>query len=486
MLPRQPSHYRAASEDRLLSALFPPVQSYARLDMHSRILAIGAADMLGAVLLAGVVFLAYGAPLSYAANQLWAGIWCFVPAWLLVAKAQNLYDRSTLLAGRVNWARPVMACAMTFGLVLFGSFAIKASGDLSRVWFLAWAAATLAWTIGVRLAMQYWIGRSLRRGASLERAMVLAGTSRAAHEVGRELEQQSAGRIRAAAVAAIPGVAGGPPPSWVEQPIRNGLIDRVFVADFDECSAETNALVARLAQLAVDVTLVLDTQAVWAPVRRVGAVGLLPAVDVAVRPLSPAQATIKRAEDIVVAAAAVLVVLPVLALIAILIRLDSPGPVLFRQERTGFHDQTFRVWKFRTMYHHLHDSTARVQTSRDDPRVTRVGRWLRRTSLDELPQLFNVLRGEMSLVGPRPHALEMTAAGLPLSTVEDYAARHRIRPGITGWAQVNGCRGEVDSEAKLRERVRLDCYYIDNWSILLDAWIVLRTVGLMMFGRGAY
>ena len=436
MLPRQPSHYCAASEDRLLSALFPPVQPYARLDMHNRILAIGAADLMGAVLLACAIFLAYATPLSYGANQLWVSIGCFVPAWFLVAKSQNLYDRSTLLAGRVNWTRPVMACAMSFGLVLFGSFALKVSGDLSRVWFLAWVAATVAWTLGVRLAMQHWIGWSLRGGASLERAMVLAGTLKAAHEVGRELEEQSAGRIRAAAVAAIPGVPGSPPATWVEQPLRNGLIDRVFVADFDECSAETNALVVRLAQLAVDVTLVLDTQAVWAPVRRVGTVGLLPAVDVAVRPLSPAQATIKRAEDIVVAAAAVLIVLPVLALIAILIKLDSPGPVLFRQVRTGFHDQTFRVWKFRTMYHHLHDSTAKEQTRRGDPRVTRVGRWLRRTSLDELPQLFNVLRGEMSLVGPRPHALKMTAAGLPLSTVEDYAARaphparhHRLGAG---------------------------------------------------------
>jgi len=244
--------------------------------------------------------------------------------------------------------------------------------------------------------------------------------------------------------------------------------------------------VARLARLAVDVTLIVGTEAVWAPVRRVGAVGMLPAVDVAVRPLSPTQATIKRLEDIVVAGAAVLLVLPVLASIALAIKLDSPGPVLFRQVRTGFHDRTFRVWKFRTMYHHLHDSTAKVQTRRGDPRVTRVGRLLRRTSLDELPQLFNVLRGEMSLVGPRPHALEMTAAGLPLSHLEDYHSRHRMRPGITGWAQVNGSRGEVDTQEKLRERVRLDCYYIDNWSILLDVWIVLRTVGLMAFGRGAY
>jgi polysaccharide biosynthesis protein PslA len=127
------------------------------------------------------------------------------------------------------------------------------------------------------------------------------------------------------------------------------------------------------------------------------------------------------------------------------------------------------------------------QTSRDDDRVTRLGRILRRTSLDELPQLFNVISGEMSIVGPRPHAQTMTTAGLPLNAVIDvYASRHRIKPGITGWAQVNGCRGEVNTAAKLRQRVNLDCFYIENWSIAFDAWIIFRTIGLALFDKDAY
>jgi lipopolysaccharide/colanic/teichoic acid biosynthesis glycosyltransferase len=174
-------------------------------------------------------------------------------------------------------------------------------------------------------------------------------------------------------------------------------------------------------------------------------------------------------------------------LIALGIKLDSRGPVFYRQTRLGFHDKAFRVWKFRTMRPNADSGPVLRQTSRDDDRVTRLGRILRRTSLDELPQLFNVISGEMSIVGPRPHAETMTTAGLPLHAVLDvYASRHRIKPGITGWAQVNGCRGEVTTEAKLRERVTLDCYYIENWSIAIDAWIIFRTIGLALFDKDAY
>jgi lipopolysaccharide/colanic/teichoic acid biosynthesis glycosyltransferase len=139
------------------------------------------------------------------------------------------------------------------------------------------------------------------------------------------------------------------------------------------------------------------------------------------------------------------------------------------------------------MYHSDRDERALQQTSRNDRRVTRVGRILRRFSLDELPQNINVIRGEMSVVGPRPHALGMTSVGLPMNEVlEEYASRHRLKPGITGWAQVNGCRGEVDSHEKLRRRVELDCYYIDNWSLSLDLWVILRTMAVLCFDKGAY
>ena len=180
----------------------------------------------------------------------------------------------------------------------------------------------------------------------------------------------------------------------------------------------------------------------------------------------------KRIFDLIIAGAALAVLAPVFALIALMIRLDSPGPVFFRQRRYGFNQQMFRIFKFRTMTT-LDDGDVIRQACRNDRRVTRMGRWLRRWNID-------VLRGEMSLVGPRPHALSHDREFE--QRVALYARRHNVKPGITGWAQVNGLRGEIDSDEKIRQRVEYDLYYIDNWSLLFDLKILLYTV----FSRSAY
>lgn len=178
---------------------------------------------------------------------------------------------------------------------------------------------------------------------------------------------------------------------------------------------------------------------------------------------------------------------PLMLLIAAAIKLDSRGPVFFRQTRYGFNNNLIKVWKFRTMYHHMTDAAASVLTQRDDPRVTRVGHFLRRTSLDELPQLLNVVSGEMSLVGPRPHALQAKAGELLYQDVmHHYAARHRVKPGLTGWAQVHGWRGETDTPEKLTRRVEHDLYYIDHWSLLLDLQILLRTARVVLGDKNAF
>ena len=178
---------------------------------------------------------------------------------------------------------------------------------------------------------------------------------------------------------------------------------------------------------------------------------------------------------------------PFILVIALAIKLDSRGPVLFRQPRYGFNNNLVQVLKFRTMYHHLGDPDATVLTTRDDPRVTRFGSFLRRRSFDELPQLINVLKGQMSLVGPRPHAVAATADGqFYYDAVEQYAARHRVKPGITGWAQVNGYRGETDTVDKIQKRVEYDLYYIDNWSVWFDLWIIMKTVMVLFKDERAY
>lgn len=191
------------------------------------------------------------------------------------------------------------------------------------------------------------------------------------------------------------------------------------------------------------------------------------------KPLSALEITAKRTFDIVAAGCGLALILPLLLVIAALIRLDSPGPVLFRQRRYGFNQQAFRIFKFRTMTT-TDDGHVIVQARRGDPRITRIGRALRRYNLDELPQLLNVLAGDMSLVGPRPHALAHDVAFE--RRIANYARRHNVKPGITGWAQVHGLRGETDTDEKMAKRVAYDHWYIDNWSFWLDVGILVRTV----------
>ena len=199
------------------------------------------------------------------------------------------------------------------------------------------------------------------------------------------------------------------------------------------------------------------------------------------------RAAVKRAEDVVVALAALALLGPLMLLIALWIRLDSPGPALFRQRRTGLGGREFQMLKFRTMRQEAAEQADCRQATRGDPRTTRAGAILRRLSLDELPQLLNVLRGEMSVVGPRPHAPGTRAGGRPFETVVPfYPARHRVRPGMTGLAQIRGWRGETDTEEKLIRRVQSDLEYIARWSLWLDLRLLARTLGATLSMKNAY
>ena len=172
---------------------------------------------------------------------------------------------------------------------------------------------------------------------------------------------------------------------------------------------------------------------------------------------------------------------------AIAIKLDSKGPVLFKQKRHGFNNEEIDVYKFRSMYTDQCDPTAVKAVTKDDPRVTRVGRFIRKTSIDELPQFFNALLGSLSLVGPRPHAVAAKTHSVPYTEVADgYFARHRVKPGVTGWAQINGWRGEVDSDEKIRKRTEFDLYYIENWSLLFDLKILFLTPIRLLSSENAY
>lgn len=269
--------------------------------------------------------------------------------------------------------------------------------------------------------------------------------------------------------------------------IRRSEVDQVIFTMSWASEERLLGLQALLADYPVDLRLAPDLAAYHGESESDLEAGRLRLLRLADRPMRGWAGAVKAVEDYVLASVALAVAAVPMALIALAVRLDSPGPALFRQRRTGFNNKDFFVFKFRTMYHEQADHEVRLQVQEGDPRVTRVGNILRRTSLDELPQIFNVLRGDMSFIGPRPHAPGTRAGGKLFEEVTDrYAARHRVKPGLTGLAQVRGYRGKTDTEEKLILRVESDLEYIEKWSPWLDFVILVRTLLAVARMRNAH
>lgn len=459
----------------------------ARLSLRPWIAAILGLEVIMAAIVPLAIFGVSAAPMQHDARRLVAAVTASVAAWLLAAHQQGLYERSRLVFGRDTVAPALMTAALGLGVVLLLAFAAGPEMDASRPRLLAVAAGVVAWVVVGRWLWQASLRLALCRGYCLDRPLVLGGSEAAARAAAASLENASKGAIRVAASAPIPGTHDSPSFAWVEEVVRRNLVDRVVIADFEHASDACGAIMPWLMRLGVEVALVPDGAALCAPDPRVSRIGSVANGYAMHRELAGVAAAAKRAADLVVAMTALVLTAPVLLAISVAIRADSPGPVIFRQQRVGMNGKIFRMWKFRTMYADKTDEAAVQQTCRNDPRVTGIGRVLRRSSLDELPQLINVLLGDMSIVGPRPHALGMTVSGLPPHVVvSEYTQRHRVKPGITGWAQVNGSRGPVETEQKLRRRVELDCEYIETWSLGMDVWIMLRTAALVAFDRHAY
>ncbi|HEX8570747.1 MAG TPA: exopolysaccharide biosynthesis polyprenyl glycosylphosphotransferase [Caulobacteraceae bacterium] len=261
-------------------------------------------------------------------------------------------------------------------------------------------------------------------------------------------------------------------------------VDRIVITVTTSAQGRVRQLIERLRTLPNEVTLFIDVEG---GERRGNALSRVTGAPLSFLPGrydEERRAFRKRVQDLVLAVVALVLAAPVMLAVALAVKLDSPGPILFRQRRHGFNNEVVTVWKFRSMRHDASDATARRQVTADDDRITRVGRFIRQTSLDELPQLLNVLRGEMSIVGPRPHAIGMRTGQAEASRlVAEYAWRHRIKPGITGWAQINGSRGPVHTAADVRRRVMLDIEYIERQSLRLDLWIVLMTIPCLLGDR---
>ena len=258
-------------------------------------------------------------------------------------------------------------------------------------------------------------------------------------------------------------------------------VDRVIIAVSSTAQARVRQLVERLEVLPNPVSLFVDLDR---EAQRDASLARF--VDLSGAVTDGRRAFAKRAQDIVIGGLGLMAAAPVMLSVAIAIKLDSPGPVFFRQRRHGFNNEAILVWKFRSMRHEMADAKAVRQISADDDRVTKVGKFIRKTSLDELPQLFNVLKGEMSMVGPRPHAIGMKSGEVESAKlVAHYAHRHRMKPGVTGWAAINGSRGPVDTPELVRERVALDVDYIERQSFWLDVYIIAMTIPCLLGDRSA-
>jgi Undecaprenyl-phosphate glucose phosphotransferase len=269
----------------------------------------------------------------------------------------------------------------------------------------------------------------------------------------------------------------------VVQFTRDEQVDEIYLLFDWQHHRTIDGILDALAVLPISVHLVPDGSAVRFMSYPIVNVGSTWTAELRRSPLSRTEQSAKRFFDLVLATAALLTLLPLMLVVALLIKLDSRGPVLFRQKRNGFNGQTFDIFKFRTM-HVLEDGPAVQQATRNDPRITNLGRWLRRSSIDELPQLINVIRGDMSLVGPRPHAASHNSEYEEL--IANYAFRHHVKPGLTGWAQINGYRGETRQIEQMERRVEHDLWYINNWSPWFDLKIILRTILVVLRQTAAY
>jgi Undecaprenyl-phosphate glucose phosphotransferase len=382
-------------------------------------------------------------------------------------------------------------------LVVAGLFLLKISDDFSRAWFVSWFIFGSMALVVFRVALRTLVTNWTQKGR-LKRRPVLVGGGKEAEDLIRSINQSAHNDIELygmfddrADKRSPELVAHCPKLGKVSDLIdfaRQTPVDLVIVSL--PVSAETRVLhmLKQLWVLPVDIRLSAHMSKLKFKSRAYSFLGDVPVFDMADKPISDWNIVAKWLFDKIVAALALVAFSPIMILTAIAIKLDSKGPIFFKQKRHGFNNELIEVYKFRSMYTDMSDAQAAKLVTKDDPRVTKVGRFIRKTSIDELPQFFNVLRGELSICGPRPHALQAKAEDrLYHDAVDGYFARHRVKPGITGWAQINGWRGETDTIDKIMQRVNHDLYYIENWSIFLDLYILFMTpVSLVSKNEGAY
>ncbi|MBV9114318.1 MAG: undecaprenyl-phosphate glucose phosphotransferase [Hyphomicrobiales bacterium] len=418
-------------------------------------------------------------------------------AALFAFQTASLYQLSALR--RFAHALPRLAAAWTlvFLVALASIFFMKSADAFSRVFLVSWFWLGLLVLSLTRIAISSLL-RQLARSGRLDRRTVLVGGGEPAESLIKLLESEKEMGLQICGVfddrtdSRSPEViANYPKLGTVDELVEFARRTRVDLVIFTlPVTAEQRILqmLRTLSVLPIDIRLSAHMAKLRLRPRSYSYIGSVPVLDLSDRPIAEWDLVLKWVFDKVIGWTLLVVLSPILLLIALSVKLDSKGRVFFRQKRLGFNNEIVEIFKFRSMYVEDTDPAAAKLVTPGDPRVTRVGRFIRKTSLDELPQLLNVaVFGNLSLVGPRPHALQAKAADrLYDQVVDGYFSRHRVKPGITGWAQVHGWRGETDTQEKIQKRVEHDLYYIENWSLFFDLKILMMTPGALLNPKNAY
>ena len=451
---------------------------------------VGVAQIVEAVLL---VALGYGIYSVYVAQPQAA---FYVPLILASVLVSNILFNAAR-THRIPMYRTVLqqigrvlaAWSAVIVLVVSFAFVFKASELVSRGWLITWYASGAILLVAFRLLLRALINQWTAAGRLKRRTVIVGGGADAGtliEAIRRDAENDVNligmfdDRVDERSPETVLDVPKLGKVSGLVDFARQTRVDLVIVSMPLSAEKRVLEMLKQLWVLPVDIRLSAHMSKLRFANRAYSYVGNVAVFDVADRPISDWNLIFKWLFDHLVAAVALTLLSPIMLATAIAIKLDSKGPVLFRQKRHGFNNELVEVFKFRSMYTNQADAAAVRLVTKDDQRVTRVGRFIRKTSLDELPQLFNVLQGKMSLVGPRPHAVAHNEMYRKL--ISGYMIRHKVRPGITGLAQVNGLRGETETLDKMSERVRYDLEYLRHWSPWLDIKIILKTIGQLLWG----
>jgi Undecaprenyl-phosphate glucose phosphotransferase len=408
-----------------------------------------------------------------------------------ISAARGNYQPRNLLHLKRQFREVVLAWGLAALILLGVAFSLKIAGTFSRVSTVALFAVGCALTVLWRGLLSNLIAQALEEGAFAQRRIVLIAENGQLRSSRALVELSRCGYRPLRTFEISPSEAQARGMSTSLRATLDEVIELSRRAPIEELFLLVKWDHARLVEEVLDVLRILPLPVRLVPDENIErflatpmlGVGTTWAAELKRAPLSVAEQALKRAFDVLAAAVGIVLLSPLMLTAVLLIKLDSSGPVLFTQTRNGFNGRSFRILKFRTMSV-LEDGPHIRQATRNDPRITSVGRWLRRMSIDELPQLFNVLGGSMSLVGPRPHAAAHNTEYERL--VANYAFRYHVKPGISGWAQVNGFRGETPSVDLMERRVELDLWYVNNWSFWLDVRILWKTLGFGLWQSSAY